>query len=435
MDAVILAGGKGTRLHSITNDEIPKPMVPVAGKPILQHQIEALKANGINKIFIICGHLSEKIKDFFGNGANFGVTIEYFVETTPLGTAGAMGYLAEKLSDDFLLVFGDLIFDFNIAKMQANHVNTKADATLLVHPNNHPYDSDLVILAEDNKVVDFASKNQQRDYYYKNLVNSGIYILNTRMLKLIAPGEKQDLEKDILAPHCGPQGKIYGYISPEYVKDVGTPERLALGEEDILSGLVAQRNLRHKQKAIFLDRDGVINQYKGLLSDINDFSLENTAAQAIGKINRSGYLCIVATNQPVVARNLCGIEEVKNIHNKMETLLGEAGCYLDAIYFCPHHPDKGYPEENPAYKIDCHCRKPDIGMVAAAARDFNLDLSRSWFVGDTTVDIKTGQNAGLRTILVNTGEAGKDGKFAVQPDLSCQDILQAVESIIEKTGE
>ena len=147
-------------------------------------------------------------------------------------------------------------------------------------------------------------------------------------------------------------------------------------------------------------------------------------------LNRSGYLAIVATNQPAVARGMCGMTDVEEIHRKLATLLGQEGAYLDGIVFCPHHPDKGYPEENPAYKIPCRCRKPDTGMLTACAAAYNIDLSQSWMVGDTTVDIQTGLNAGTHTALVLTGEAGKDGKYDVQPQRIGADLLDVVKQII-----
>ena len=120
------------------------------------------------------------------------------------------------------------------------------------------------------------------------------------------------------------------------------------------------------------------------------------------------------------------------MHRKIETLLGQQGVYLDAILFCPHHPDKGFPEENPAYKIPCDCRKPAVGMLRECAIKFNIDLAASWFVGDTTVDVMTGINAGCKTALVQTGLAGSDHKFEVQPDLIACDLLNAVKKILEK---
>ncbi len=430
MQAVIMAGGKGTRLRSITNDEIPKPMAPIAGKPILQWQIECLRRSGVTDILLIIGYLGEKIEAYFGSGADFGVRIDYFREEQPLGTAGALAEVADRLEEDFLLVFGDTIFDISIPRMMAFHREKQAEATLFVHPNSHPFDSDIVLRDETQRVCGFLSKHDTRTDWYDNCVNAGFYIVNKRLCGRIVRGEKTDLEKQVLWPLARQGGAVYAYLSPEYIKDVGTPERITAAAGELERGVVAARNLEKKQKCVFLDRDGTVNQYRGLISTPEQLELEPCAAEAIRLLNRSGYLAVVVTNQPVVARGMCSVEDVENIHRKLSTLLGQEGAYLDGIAFCPHHPDKGYPEENPAYKIPCRCRKPDIGMLTACAERFNIDLAQSWMVGDTTVDLQTGLNAGTHTALVLTGEAGRDGKYDVQPQRTGADLLDVVKQII-----
>ncbi len=433
MQAVIMAGGKGTRLLEITRDEIPKPMAPVAGKPILQWQVEKLREQGVTEIVLVIGHLGEKIREYFGDGAGFGVNIRYIQETEPLGTAGSLALLPPVLEGDrFFLVFGDVLFDIDLERMQRFHEERGAEATLFVHPNSHPFDSDLVVMDEQGRVESFNSKHSVRTEWYQNCVNAGLYLLEREVCALVPAGEKYDMEKQLLAGMIASGRGVYGYRSPEYIKDVGTVERIRAAEKELLSGMIAARNLRRRQRAVFLDRDGTVNRKNGLVYREEQFELEPDAARAIAEINRSGFLAIVVTNQPVVARGLCGIEDVQRIHCKMETLLGREGAYLDAIYFCPHHPDKGYPEENPAYKIPCHCRKPDTGMLEEAAAQFNIDLSGSWVIGDTTVDIQTGLNAGTHTGLVLTGDAGKDGKYTVQPELTAATLLQIVQMIKEK---
>ena len=433
MQAVIMAGGRGTRLLSITKDEIPKPMAPVCGKPILQWQIEQLKANGITEIVIIIGHLGHKIQEFFGDGSAMGLKIRYIEENSPLGTAGAFYYLRPLISGNaFFLVFGDVLFDIDLQRMARFHNEKKAKATLFVHPNTHPYDSDIVVTDEGARVLKFDSKNNIREYWYDNCVNAGLYLFDKSVCEKVKDPVKTDLEKQLLSGMIHNGEAVYAYRSPEYIKDVGTVERIQTAEKELESGYIAGRNLRKWQKAIFLDRDGTINKKNGLVYSEEQFDLEECAVEAIRKINDSGYLSIVITNQPVVARGLCEIEDVERIHNKMKTLLGREGVFLDEVCFCPHHPDKGYPEENPKYKIHCRCRKPDIGMIEDCATRFHIDLSQSWMVGDTTVDIRTGKNAGTHTALVLTGDAGKDGKYNDTPDMICADLLEAVSRIVER---
>jgi histidinol-phosphate phosphatase family protein len=427
--AVIQAGGKGTRMVELTGDRIPKPMLELNGKPMLQWQIENLVEYGIRDICIITGYLGEIIEDYFGDGSRFGISITYIKENEPLGSAGALYYVKEIAgSRDVILVFGDVMIKLDWNRMAAFHESKDAQATLLVHPNAHPYDSDVLIVDSEDCVIGIDSKQNVRDYWYGNVVNAGIYILSRKLMEQFEQPEKKDLEKDILEPLMG-LGRIYAYRTSEYVKDAGTPERFRSCCKEQAAGIWDAKCLGKKQRAIFLDRDGTINQYRGLVSSAEQLELEPTAAEAIRRINSSGYLAICITNQPVVARGMCSIEDVETIHKKLQTLLGQKGAYLDDIVFCPHHPDKGYPEENPLYKIECNCRKPATGMIDRMIERYNIDPAQSYMIGDSTIDIQTGINAGLHTVLVRTGQGGRDGKYNVKAEVVAEDLLAAVSGI------
>ncbi|MCI8512872.1 MAG: HAD-IIIA family hydrolase [Lachnospiraceae bacterium] len=431
MQAVIMAGGKGTRLAALTKDEVPKPMVAVAGKPLLLWQVERLKENGFMELILVIGHLGEKIREYFGNGEAFGVHIRYVEEKTPLGTAGSFYYLRDLLADGpFLMLSGDLFFDIDLNRMVRFHEEHHAAATLFVHPNGHPFDSDLLVLDETERIKKFDSKHNVRDYWYDNCVNAGLMVLDKSICKRVPKPVKLSLENDILNGMIEAKEAVYGYRSPEYVKDVGTVDRIQQALSDLERGVISEKCLKNRQKCIFLDRDGTINRFRGLIYKEEDFELESCAVEAVRRINESGRLGIVVTNQPSVARGLCAISDIETIHRKMASLLGREGVYLDDVLFCPHHPDKGYPEENPAYKIPCECRKPKTGMIQKAAERYHIDLAESWIIGDTTTDIQAGINAGLKTALVLTGEAGQDKKYDGKPDLVCRDLLEAVEKIL-----
>ena len=369
------------------------------------------------------------IQEYFADGTKFGVNIQYIIEEKPLGTAGALYYLKEKIQGDFVFVFGDLLLDIDWNRFVGFHKKNNGLITLYGHPNSHPYDSDVIVSDENNRVIKIEPKNIKRDFYYHNFVNAGIYCMSSIILDAVKNPEKTDLEKKIITEEIN-KGRVYAYRSTEYIKDIGTPKRLNSAYQDIKNGLLKNKNLKNKQKAIFLDRDGTINVLNGFLSNIDDFEFLPGIAEAIKKINNSEYLVIVATNQPVVARGECTLEKLEQIHMKMELELGKQGAYLDDLFYCPHHPDKGYKGENIEFKIDCNCRKPKTGMLKQAANKYNIDLKQSWFIGDTTMDIKTGINAGTKTILVNTGEAGLDKKDNVVPDYNFENLLQAVDFIL-----
>lgn len=418
MKTVIMAGGKGTRISSVASD-IPKPMIKIEGKPVLEHEIECLRDQGFTDLIITVSHLGSIIMDYFGDGSRFGVGIQYFNEETPLGNAGALFKLREQLTDDFLLLNADAIFDVDFNRFVEFHRAHGGLVTLFTHPNSHPYDSGVLIADENGAVEQWLTKEDTRPQWYRNRVNAGLHVINPSVLDMtgIDPDTigtevegkiiKVDLDRQILKPLCG-TGKMFSYDSPEYVKDMGTPDRYEAVCRDFAAGRVKAKNLKQKQKAVFLDRDGTINRYVGFLRDIDDFELLPGVAEAVKLINASGFLAIVVTNQPVIARGEVTVPQLQEIHNKMEKLLGAEGAYLDAIYYCPHHPHKGYEGEVPELKIDCECRKPKPGMLLKAAEDFNIDLSQSWMIGDGENDIKAGKAAGCRTALIGTEEYKQD---------------------------
>ncbi len=440
---VIMAGGKGTRIAEMFPD-IPKPLIPIenskgVSKPVLEWEIESLRSQGFTNIIITVSHMADKIQDYFGDGSCFGVTIKYFVEETPLGNAGALFKLRNELTCPFLLLNADAVFDINFVRFVEYHFEHKGLVTLFTHPNSHPYDSGLVITDENGSVQEWLTKEDVRPEYYKNRVNAGLHVIDPAVIDLTqerlgldpeligtegADGKviKVDLDRKILKPLCG-SNQMFAYDSPEYVKDMGTPDRFNQVTADYKNGVVEQKNLRNKQRAIFLDRDGTINRYVGFLRDINEFELLPGVAEAIRLINSSGYLCIVVTNQPVIARGEVTYSELNDIHNKMEVLLGKEGAYIDGLYFCPHHPDKGFEGEIPELKFDCDCRKPKPGMLIKAAEDFNIDIGSSWMIGDGKNDVQAGHNAGCKTVLIGTEDLGEE--------LRSDSLLEAVKIILE----
>lgn len=424
MKTVIMAGGIGSRISNLFPD-IPKPLIPIKAtdgteKPVLEWEIKSLKEQGFDQIIITVSYMAEKIISYFEDGRKFGVRIEYFLEETPIGNAGALFKMREKLgNEDFLLVNADAVFDVDLKRMVDFHKSHNALVTLFTHPNSHPYDSGLIITDENMYVKQWLTKEDERPTYYKNRVNAGLHIINPKILDMsgidgvIVGTEKDgkiikvDFDRQILKPLCG-TGNMLAYDSPEYVKDMGIPARYYSVNSDFQKGLVKAKNLSHSQKAIFLDRDGTINKYVGFLRSIDDFELLPGVAEAIKIINAAGYLCIVVTNQPVIARGEITEKELEYIHNKMETLLGNDGAYIDSIYYCPHHPHKGYEGEIKELKIECDCRKPKPGMLIQAAKEYNIDLNASWMIGDSESDIKTGINAGCHTALIGTEEYGQE---------------------------
>lgn len=417
MKTVIMAGGRGTRISELFPN-IPKPLISIDGVPILEREICSLRDQGFKDIILTVSYMAKKIIDYFGDGEKIGVHIEYFIEKTPMGNAGALFQICDKLDDDFLLLNADAAFDVDFNRFVSYYKRKGGLVTLFTHPNSHPYDSGLIIADKDGKVMQWLTKENPRPHWYKNRVNAGLHVISSRIFKFLKSNPdvfsfadgitgKIDLDRQLLKPLCL-LGQVYCYDSPEYVKDMGTPKRYEDVSRDYKNKTVFAKNLKNKQRAIFLDRDGVINRYVGFLTNIDNFELLPGVSDAIKAINNAGYLAIVVTNQPVIARGDVSFPQLQEIHNKMETLLGKEGAYLNGIYFCPHHPDKGFYGEIPELKIECECRKPKPGMLLKAAKDFNIDLSKSWMIGDGKNDILAGIHAGCHTAYIGSEQLGQD---------------------------
>lgn len=423
--AVILAGGKGTRLAAKLGG-LPKPLVPVCGVPLLQRQIEDLRAQGFDRVLVLVNHRAEAIRDFIGSHADFGIAIDIVDDGEPRGTAGAVLAAQARLADRFLVMYGDTLVGVDLQAFWQAHEQSGADATLFLHPNDHPADSDLVEVDADGRIQRFWPYPHDASAYRRNLVNAALYVVERAALARVADlPQPADFAKDVFPALLAARRHLQGYESFEYIKDLGTPARLEQGETALSSGLVDRARLDRPQHAVFIDRDGTLNRPAGFIARPDDLHLYPFAPGAVKALHAAEYRTIVITNQPVVARGDCSLEELALIHAKLESELGRAGAFLDGLHVCPHHPDGGYAGERPELKIRCDCRKPGTAMIEAARRRFNVDLAASWMVGDTTVDMLCARRAGLRSILVETGEGGRDGKYDAAPDFICADIAAA----------
>lgn len=438
--AIILAGGAGTRLRDRLGD-LPKPMIPIAGKPLIEHQVELAKSHGFTDLVFFVHYRADLIEKHFGDGSKWGVRIRYVTEREPLGTAGAVLAGSELLAERFVVLYGDTMVNVDLARLWRAHESAKADATLLLHPNDHPLDSDLVEVDANSRVLAFHNRPHPEGRWFQNLVNAGLYVLEKEPLlrhsKAVAnPATRiTDFGKDIFpAMVCG-GAMLLGYNSPEFIKDIGTPARYDRVCAQFANGTIARSSLATPQRAVFLDRDGTLVHDRDCLRSADGIELLPGVAAAIHDLNHHAWRTVVVTNQPVIAKGFCDEAELQRMHNKMETLLGLEHAFLDRIYFCPHHPEAGFEGERRELKISCDCRKPGIGMIERAVADLNIDLAQSWMIGDTTTDIQTAKNAGLRSILVRTGAGGGDGKQTATPDFVCDDFQAAVRLILEQDAK
>jgi len=433
---VIIAGGQGVRLAPVAGD-IPKALVPIGGKPVLQHQLELAAACGVRDVTILAGHLAEKIIGFVGDGSRFGVNVGVLVEKEPMGNAGALLEALDSLPENFFTLFGDVMLAVDLARMAQQHIERQSHLTMLVHPNDHPHDSDLIETDAGGWVTAIHAYPHPEGRFFNNLVSAGLYAIRRDALRPFVEGPaRRDFTKVILSGLLTVHAKVFAYRSTEYVKDMGTPDRLKKVEDDWQQDKIRPPESVVRRPAIFLDRDGTLNVEKGHLRRHEDLELFPGAAAALKLLRQSGYLLVVLTNQPVIARGEATEGNVAAIHRRLEWELGKDGAYLDAIYLCPHHPNRGFEGERVELKIRCECRKPGTGLFERARRELRIDADRSWMIGDRSSDIAMARRAGLRSVLVRHSSTEESNECdSAAADHVARDLAEAARVILQNTPE
>jgi mannose-1-phosphate guanylyltransferase/phosphomannomutase len=432
MKIVILAGGKGTRL-GLTDR--PKAMVDVNGVPLLERLITGARDQGFTDFLLLTGVMGDVIADHFGDGSRFGVRIECLRETEALGTGGAVRDARDRLSEPFLIMYGDTLLDVDLNRLAAAHAQSGALGTLFVHPNDHPHDSDLLAADEDGRILQFLPKPHEAGARLPNLVSAALYVLDPAAIDFVPATGQSDWGRDIFPAIVDAGQPLHAYRSVEYIKDIGTPDRLKRGEGDLASGKVARLSARVAKPAIFLDRDGVLNREVNGVHRPELLELIDGVGEALRRVNKAGVPAICVTNQPDIAKGLMRVDDLRAVHAALDTALAADGAYLDDLFYCPHHPEKGWEGEVPELKIVCDCRKPAPGMLLRAADRHGLDLSRSWMIGDRYADIAAAHACGARAILLKTGHAGSDGKnYERQAEYICDTLAEAVDVVLKEIG-
>ncbi|MBZ5639686.1 MAG: HAD-IIIA family hydrolase [Acidobacteriia bacterium] len=427
--AVLVAGGRGTRIRSISGDLIPKALVPVAGEPIVFRQLELLARHGVREVAVLAGHLADELRAGMAPRAReLGIELRFFVERTPLGTAGGLPAARAFLAGtDFVVIYADVAVEMDLDRLRDRHRESGAAATIVAHPNDHPHDSDLIRCDDGDRVVEILPKHGRIPADYPNLVPAAVYFAGDGLFQHLSPGAAQDFIRDVFPRMVASGAPVLAYRTPEYLRDMGTPERYAMVERDLESGLVARMRFSNRRPAVFFDRDGVINREVGGhgLVRVDQLDILPGSPRAVRRVNDAGWLAVLVTNQPQIAKGLVSAAELRAIHARLETRLGLEGARLDRIYHCPHHPDRGFEGEVPELKFECDCRKPLAGMILRAAADLPVDLAASCLIGDSWRDVGAARAAGLDAYGVRTGVGCRDCTAPFRPDLVFTDADEA----------
>jgi mannose-1-phosphate guanylyltransferase / phosphomannomutase len=431
--AAIVAGGQGSRALPLTGERLPKALLPLLGVPIVVRQLEELARNDVRDVAVLAGHLAQLLVPVLAStAARLGMRVELFVEQEPRGTAGNLPAIEPFVAGrDLFVVYGDVLFDLDLARLARFHRERGALATILARPNDHPLTSDIVLQDDAGRIrrlVPGTKKDPAR--YYPNLVPASIYCLAARIMASVPHGARCDFVHDLFPALLDQGERLVCYPTTEYTRDIGTPAGHSAAERELAAGVPARQSWRSRRPAIFFDRDGVLNREPGGHGVLRaaDLELLPGAPAAVRLANDAGWLTVLVTNQPQLAKGLTTPEELAQIHGRLESELAGAGARLDRLYHCPHHPEAGHPGEIAALKTACECRKPAPGMLRRAALELPLDLSRSVLIGDHDRDRQAALVAGVAFLSVAPGlPHAPSAHLRPVPDAPFSGVLAAVE--------
>jgi D-glycero-D-manno-heptose 1,7-bisphosphate phosphatase len=359
--AVILAGGRGTRMQPITNDR-PKPMVPILGRPFLEYQVEQLRDEGFERILILLGYLPEVVMDHFGDGSRWGVTIEYAVTGPDDLTSYRIAQARHLIDPCFLLLYCDNYWPLKMDRLWQRFRQVGKPGLITVYGNKDNYSRGSARVDEDGNVEVF---DRLRTAPGLQGVEISYAILTDLALEFL-PDEQVLFEEAIYTP-LAEQGRLAAYVSDHRYYSVGSLNRLPDTEE-----------FMRRQPWIILDRDGVLNRKKPRAEYVRswqEWEWLPGALDALEQLRSAGYRVLVVTNQAGVARGAMTEADLQGVHDRMKEDVERHGGLIEAIYHCPHDWDE-----------NCDCRKPKPGMLYQAQKDFRLDLTRTLFIGDDDRD-------------------------------------------------
>jgi D-glycero-alpha-D-manno-heptose 1-phosphate guanylyltransferase len=385
-EAIVLAGGLGTRLREAVPD-LPKCMAPVAGRPFLFYVINYLRSQGVNKFIFSLGYKHEVIEEYLQTQFS---TLAYqcVIEEEPLGTGGAIQLAIKKATEENVVVVnGDTLYKGHLKEAADFHFDSKAACTLLLQPMVNFDRYGVVTTNEKGQITSFKEKQ----FYPSGNINAGVYLLNKAALLSKQLPIKFSFEKDYLEKYY-PAGEIVGVVQDTYFIDIGIPEDFSRAQQELAAPALLLAKI-DKSWTLFLDRDGVINEDKvgSYIFNADEFRFMEGAPDLFKKLSNLFGRILVVTNQRGVGRGLMTVEDLNGIHTKMTNAIIAVGAHIDAIYYAP------------AILNNDSDRKPNPGMAFKAKQDFPaIDFNKAIMVGNKMSDMQFGKNAGMYTVYVAT---------------------------------
>ena len=404
--AILLGAGLGTRLRPLTN-QVTKCLVPIAGRPLLDYWVEQIAATGVNEALINTHHLAEQVREYIeAINAQSGLQLLESYEPKLLGSAGTIAANPNFAdgADEIIIIYADNFSDVNVRDMLAFHRQHDNPITMLLFHAPNPQACGIAELDAEGRITGFEEKPQQP---VSDLANAGVYIFDAQVYKQIAEMNLFDLGYDILPQFIS---KMHGWVWEGYHRDIGTYETYLQAQRDAVEHNKRAGKFSGFQPAVFLDRDGTLIEQVHYLSRPDQIKLVPGAAEAIKKLRKAGFACILITNQSPIGQGIITENDLKEIHQILSEQLAQHDTKLDGFYHCP-----AVPQIKDRTLIEHYDRKPGPGMLFKAAADMNIDLTRSWMIGDMISDILAGYHAHCEgLILVETGKGLENYEIAPQ---------------------
>lgn len=374
--AVILAGGRGERMRPLT-DIRPKPMIQVQGKPFLEHQIILLRDQGFRRFLLLLGYLPEVVRDYFGDGSKWGVEIDYSVTAIEDNTGRRVKLAEAKLDECFMLVYCDNYWPLDMDRMWKRFTEVNIPLMVTVYSNKDNYTKSVLKVDDMGFVSVYDKKRKTPDLQGTEI---SFAIVRKSLIGQMPEGNVS-LEETLFPPLIAKR-QLAAYVTHHRYYSIGDTFRLPITE-----AFLARR------PAIILDRDGVLNEKAPRAQYVRnwaEFKWLPGAKETLRQLNDAGFKVIIVSNQAGINRGAMTENDLSRIHLQMVKEAEESGGRIDAIYYCPHDWEEG-----------CECRKPRPGMLFQAQHDFNLDLSRTYFIGDDERDAQAADAAGCLAALVS----------------------------------